>query len=158
MAMRKGTERPGLDVLDHAGVHGFLEAWVLTSKVIVFVAVAGSRQVKIACFARLLVLHSRLNGTRTHGLVGSRQEDDLAVGRLSHGLHSLEVADLHGRSRAEDVGSLTHQLGRFDLYFTFALACNKKLVGYGRGITRDAYLCLGSNNLAFTNSLALSSH
>lgn len=52
---------------------------------------------------------------RTHSLVGSRQEDDLAVGGLGHGLHSFEVTDLHGGSGAQDVGGLAHQLGRLDL-------------------------------------------
>lgn len=67
-------------------------------------------------------------------LVGrAREEDDLAVSRLGHSLHSLEVSDLHGRSRAEDIGSLSHELGRLDLG-------------------------LGGDDLAFTNTLALGSH
>lgn len=51
-----------------------------------------------------------------HVLAGAGQEDDLAVGRLGHGLHGLEVTDLHGRCRAENVGGLSHQLGRVNLW------------------------------------------
>ena len=41
-----------------------------------------------------------------HSLVHRRQEDDLAVGSLGHGLHGFEVSDLHGGSRGENIGSL----------------------------------------------------
>lgn len=52
---------------------------------------------------------------RLHGLVLRGQEDDLAVGRLGHGLHGLEVSDLHGRGAGQDVGGLAHELGGFHL-------------------------------------------
>ncbi|KAI6756254.1 hypothetical protein HG530_011990 [Fusarium avenaceum] len=84
-----------------------------------------------------LIAQSSVKST-SHALAGTRQEDDLAVSRLGHGLHSLEVSDLHGRSRAKNVGSLSHELGGFDL--------------------RVSYLSLSSNDLAFTNTLALGSH
>lgn len=57
-----------------------------------------------------------------HGLVRSRKEDNFAVGGLGHGLHSLEVSDLHGRGGAEDVGGLAHQLGGFDLWNMLAVS------------------------------------
>lgn len=50
-----------------------------------------------------------------HRLVGGGQEDDLGVRRLGHGLHRLEVTDLHGGRGREDVGGLAHQLGALDL-------------------------------------------
>ena len=83
--------RRDLDVLDDTSVQGLLETGILTSKVF---------EVDVALFALegLGVRHRGVKGgllTR-HCLVGGRQEDDLAVGRLGHGLHSLEVADLHG--------------------------------------------------------------
>jgi hypothetical protein len=34
------------------------------------------------------------------------QENHLAVGGLGHGLHGLEVTDLHGRGGGEDIGGL----------------------------------------------------
>ena len=45
-----------------------------------------------------------------HGLVDRRQEDNLAISCLSHGLHCLEITDLHGRGGREDVGSLDELL------------------------------------------------
>lgn len=48
-----------------------------------------------------------------HRLVGAWKENDFTVGGLGHGLHSLQIADLHGWSAAQDVGSLTHEFGRF---------------------------------------------
>ena len=78
----------------------------------------------------VLICHGHL---RLNSLIGGREEDDLAVGGLGHGLHSFEVSDLHGRSRRQDVGSLSHQLGGFD---------------FGAG----------SDNLGLSDTLALSSH
>ena len=42
-------------------------------------------------------------------------KDDLAAGALGHLLQSLELTDLHGGGRGEDVGGLTHQPGGVDL-------------------------------------------
>lgn len=93
-------------MFDDAGVDGLLETGVDLAKVM----------------AKLVTLDGRLgevlveDGGVGHGLVRRGQEDDLAVGGLGHRLHSLEVADLHSRSRREDVGGLTHKLGGLDLY------------------------------------------
>lgn len=94
-------------MLNNASVDGLLE--ILTSKVLhiassaaAFTGVAGFvGQGSVKC--------------ASHVLSGTRQENDLAVGGLGHGLHGFEITDLHGGSRAEDVGSLAHQLGGFDL-------------------------------------------
>jgi hypothetical protein len=60
--------------------------------------------------AALAVVISRAKGIETglQILVRAGQEDDLAVGRLGHGLHSFEVSNLHGGGRAQDIGSLSH--------------------------------------------------
>lgn len=55
-----------------------------------------------------------LERTRHITTIRSRQEDNLRVSTLSHRLHSLKVSDLHGRSRAENISSLSHQLCRLD--------------------------------------------
>lgn len=86
-----------------------------------------------------------------NSLVGGWQEDNLAVGRFGHLLHSFEVSedelvqvqfqemtsqnlpDLHSRSTAQDIGGLSHQFGRLD---------------FGAR----------SNDLGFTSSLGLGSH
>ena len=83
-----------LDVLDDVGVQGLLEIGVA--------AVGGA-----------------LGEGVGHGLGadGRRagQEDDLAVGRLGHSLHGLEITDLHGGGAAQDIGGLAHELGGLDL-------------------------------------------
>lgn len=61
------------------------------------------------------------------------QEDDLAVGRFSHSLHSLEVSNLHSWCRTQDISGLSHELGALDL-------------------------SPRSNDLGFTSSLGLRSH
>jgi len=51
-----------------------------------------------------------------YGLVGGGwQEYDFTVGRFGHGLHSLEIADLHSRCGGQNVGGLAHKFGGFDL-------------------------------------------
>lgn len=85
---RKRREAIGLDVLNDTGVHGTFEPVVLVFAGSFTRAVGG---------AELLL----------HGLVDRGQEDDLAVGSLGHGLHCLEIADLHGRGGREDVGGLS---------------------------------------------------
>lgn len=96
-----------LDVLLNAGVHSLLETWVLTSKVLLSAKVVATG---LASF----VGQGGIEGA-AHALACTRQKDDLAVGGLGHRLHSLEVSDLHGRSRAQDVGSLSHEFGGFNL-------------------------------------------
>ena len=49
-----------------------------------------------------------------YGRVRSRQEDDLAVRALGHGLHGLQIPDLHGRRGAHDVCGLAHEFGGLD--------------------------------------------
>lgn len=139
----RGEDLYGLDVLHDASVHGLLETWVLTSKVLV-----AALSLSAAGLAGGVGGHGGVEGI-AHGLVRGGQEDDLAVGRLGHGLHGLEVSDLHGGSRAEDVGSLTHKLGGFDLVL---------LAGVGVSGNTVTYLSLGGNDLAFTDTLALSGH
>lgn len=48
-----------------------------------------------------------------HRLVLSREEDDFGVCRLGHGLHGLEVADLHSRSGRKDVSLSWSQYPQF---------------------------------------------
>ena len=118
-----------------------METTVLTSKV------------RIVDLAVLRALARGLHGVverGAHRWAGTGKEDDLAVGRLSHGLHGFEVADLHGRSGTEDVGGLTHQLGGFDL---------EVLLVMNSMATREwTYLGLCSDDLAFTDTLALGGH
>ena len=94
-----------LDVLHHPGIYGLLEAVVGVSVKHVVCEAAGP-------FAGMIC---QLRHGLLHRLVRGRQEDNLAVGRLGHCLHGLEVSDLHGGCGAQDVGGLSHQLGRFDL-------------------------------------------
>lgn len=61
------------------------------------------------------------------------KEDNLAVRRLGHSLHSFEVSDLHSWSRAQNIGGLPHQLGALNLG-------------------------AGSDDFGFSNTLALGSH
>lgn len=115
-----------LHLLNHPGVDGRLETVVLTCK---FGKVRG-----LASLADVGGLHGGVEGGGAgHGLVGGGQEDDLAVRRLGHCLHGLEVADLHGRGRRQNVGGLAHELGGLDLG-------------------------LGGDNLGFTQTGALGSH
>lgn len=92
-----------LNVLNDAGVYSLLESGVRRAEIVRKVGDARSLAVLVE------------DGGVGHSLVGSGQEDDLAVGRLGHGLHGLEVADLHGGSGREDVGSLAHELGSLNL-------------------------------------------
>ena len=79
----------------------------------------------------------RLRQLLLHSLIGSRQENNLAVGRLGHGLHGLEVPDLHGGRGGEDVGGLAHELGGLDLGAggdDFGLADSLALSGHGERV------------------------
>lgn len=111
-----------LEVLDDASVHGTLEA--IVGAVVGVDGPVGARSLARTVGRGELLLHR---------LVRGRQENDLAVSRLGHGLHCLQVADLHGRRRRQNVGSLTHQLGGF-------------------------HLSTGRDDLALTNALRLSGH
>merc|ERR1719456_119753 len=114
-------ESLSLHVLHDASVYGVLEAAVAVELTVAGVLVA---LVAARTFAYIL----RRLDVLPDAVAGPRHEDDLAVGRLGHGLHGLEVADLHGRRAGQDVGGLTHELGaldfgasRDDLGFTRAL-------------------------------------
>ena len=98
-----------LNVLHNASVHGGLETGILLTSKVPKLGVLGT------ALARLVGGRASDGAAHVHGLVGGGQEDDLAVGRLGHGLHGLEVADLHGGRGAQNVGGLAHQLGGFDL-------------------------------------------
>lgn len=113
-----------LDVLNNVSVHGLLETLVVAKDVVRGLEVGSVSSVGV---------NSRLERLVKTLVRGSGKENDLAVGRLGHSLHSLEVTDLHGGGGAQDIGSLAHELGGFDL-------------------------CLGGNDLTLTNTLALSSH
>lgn len=116
-----------LNVLHDSSVHRLLELRIGTSTSKVVARALGK--------IHALLLQSGIVSwsSLSHGLVGSWQEDDLAVGRLGHSLHSFEVADLHGRCRREDIGGLSHELGA-------------------------VHLGLGGNNLRLSDTLALRSH
>jgi hypothetical protein len=103
-----------LDVLNHLSLDGLVETVIGGGKVM-SAAVALAEGVGAAGAGGLLLEGGLEGGVAGHGLVGGRQEDDLGVGALGHGLHGLEVADLHGRRRGEDVGGLAHEFGGFDL-------------------------------------------
>ena len=100
-------------------------------------AIAVPVRVRAGPFARGIGLRELL----LHRLVGGREEDDLAVGRLGHGLHGFEVADLHRGRAAEDVGRLAHQFGAFDLGARgddFALADAFRLRGHAEAVLQFA--------------------
>ena len=83
-----------LDVLDNASIYGPLEA-VIHITDFSSAIIAGTLAGVVGCCQLLL-----------DGLIHGRQKDDLAVSGLGHGLHCLEVADLHSRGRRKDIGSL----------------------------------------------------
>lgn len=113
------------DVLNDSGIDSLLEPSV---------GVGSRALIKgIIVLAALSTEQSTELGRVRHGLIGRRQEDDLAVSALGHGLHSLEVPNLHGRRARENVSSLAHQLRGFDLG-------------------------LGRNDLGLSNTLALGGH
>lgn len=84
-----------------------------------------------------LAVSIRLRKLLLRGLGVSRQKYDLTVRSLGHSLHGLEISDLHGWSRAQDVGGLPHQLGAFDLGACrddFRLSDTLALGGHGEGV------------------------
>jgi hypothetical protein len=97
-----------LHVLDDMRVDGALEAVAVTAILLC------SRTVHTECVFRVGAVRAR---TLTHGVGLSErslyshvlrgQEDDLGICRLGHGLHGLEVADLHSGCGGEDVCRLT---------------------------------------------------
>lgn len=116
----------GLDVLNNPSVDSLLKA----------VAGGGALPASLGVVPTGLVDGGVEGRGAGHGLVGGGQEDDLGVGGLGHGLHGLEVADLHGRGGREDVGGLAHELGGLDLGLggdDLALANTLALGGHGQG-------------------------
>lgn len=108
---RFSLNRTGSDVFNNPSIDGLLETVVPTSKVAEVLGGRTSLLVRIVSAGQGGVELGRGG----HRLVGGGQEDDLAVGTLSHGLHCLEVANLHGGGGREDIGGLSHQLGGFNL-------------------------------------------
>lgn len=113
------------DILNNPGINRLLKAGIsaaapLVKSVVVLVSRPPSQRIL------------ELLGAR-HSLISSRQENNLAVRTLGHGLHRLQVANLHGRGGRQDISRLPHQLGSLDL-------------------------CLGGNDLAFTDPLGLGGH
>lgn len=121
----RGLGISDLDILDDPRIDRTLEP------VIDVVAAARRVEHSLPCgvLARALAGALGLEQLLRHGLVHRGQEDDLAVGGLGHGLHGLEVADLHGGCGGEDVGGLRHihvnecfQTVRFEVYIPDASA------------------------------------
>ena len=84
----------------------------------------------------------------------SGQEDDLAVRALGHGLHSLQVADLHRGRRGQDVSGLAHEFrgldfgaGGDDLGFSDSL----RLRGHGQRVLQ----LVGENHVFDQHTLDL---
>ena len=92
------------DVLNNPGIHGLLESIAGVTHERLAGAVRTWALAMVVCLRKLLL----------HGLVGSRQENDLAISSLGHCLHSLKISDLHGWCRRQNVGSLAHKLGGLD--------------------------------------------
>ena len=88
--------------------------------------------------ASLAVIRIRLlQRLGANSLVIRRQEDNLAIRRLSHRLHSLEVPNLHRRRRAQDIGCLAHEFRGFDFRAggdDFGLADTLGLRGHAEGV------------------------
>ena len=116
------------DILNHSCIHGLLKTIVLRVHVERVPCVL-LRLMAAGSLARGRLLQDILR----NGLVGGWQEDDLTVSRLSHSLHGFEISDLHSWCRAENVGSLSHELGGFDF-------------------------STGSDDLGFTDTLGLCGH
>ena len=85
-----------LHVLHHMSINSALEPLVITSVLL-------SRRRLEPMGTRTLARGFSLCKCILHRLVLSWEEDDLGVCRLGHGLHSLEVADLHSRGGRKDV-------------------------------------------------------
>ena len=106
-----------LDVLNDAGIHRALEF----VSALAFVVAVGE------CLRHGLGANGR----------GARQEDDLAVCGFRHGLHGLEIPDLHGWSARQDIGGLAHKLGGLDLCAggnDFGLSDTLTLGGHRQGV------------------------
>ena len=87
--------------------------------------------------ARSLAISIRLRKLLLHRLIRRRQENNLAICRLRHRLHSLQVSDLHRRRRAQDVGCLAHQFRRLDFGARgddFGFSDSFGLRGHGEGV------------------------
>ena len=87
--------------------------------------------------ARALAERIRLGECRRRLRGRAGQENDLAVGALGHGLHRLQVSDLHGRRTAQDIGRLAHQFRALDLGARgddFGFSDPLALRGHGEGV------------------------
>lgn len=108
----------GLHILHDPGVHSALEALSVASELVR--ALGAGQMVTIADGAVILVMTWSLSRSLScselllNCLVLGREENDLAVRRLGHGLHSLEVSDLHSWCRAQNISGLTHEFGGLD--------------------------------------------
>lgn len=103
MGKEKAKNITSLHVLDDVRVDGALEAVAAASVLACCIALdthAGGGAVGAGALAVRIGLGERA----LYGFVLGGQEDDFAVGGLGHGLHCLEVADLHGWRTGEDVG------------------------------------------------------
>lgn len=84
----------------------------------------------------------------------SGEEDNLAIRALGHGLHSLQVPDLHRGSRGQDISSLAHEFRALhfrarsdDLRFSDPL----RLRSHGQGILQ----LVGENHVLDEHTLDL---
>lgn len=103
--IRSASFRPNhveyLHVLNDMRVDGALEAVAVATVLLGSAALHTQRVAACAgavgagSFACCVCLGER----RLNGLVLRREEDDLGVGGLGHGLHGFQVADLHGWCR-----------------------------------------------------------
>lgn len=118
-----------LNVLNHPRIHRLLEP---TPGVLV------KRMRGITLGASLAIIRiSLLQSLRADSLVIRGQEDDLAIRRLGHRLHSLEVSDLHRRRRAQDIRRLAHEFRGLDFGAggdDFGLADSLGLGGHAEGV------------------------
>ncbi len=112
------------------GIDSPLETGVLTSKVTIVIFRRGV-DARVLCFSGQRALH------HTSDRRGAGQEDDLGVGALGHGLHGLEVSDLHGGCAGQNVGRLSHELGGLHLGASgndLGLSDTLGLRGHGEGV------------------------
>jgi len=126
-----------LDILNDPSVHRLLEPIIGITRKRLLIPIRrfgtlpmATRPLTIRIGLLELLLH-------THRLIGRRQEDDLAIGGLGHGLHSLQIPNLHRGRRAQDVSRLPHQFGTFHLGSggdDFGFSDPFGLGGHGEGV------------------------
>lgn len=122
-------EKFNLDVLNHPRIHRLLKP---ATRVLI------KRMRGITLRASLAIIGIRLlQRLRANSLIIRRQEDNLAIRRLRHGLHSLKISDLHRGSRAQDIGGLAHEFRGLDFGAggdDFGLADALGLGGHAEGV------------------------